>query len=279
MLKVSLISDIDEYDSVLHEFTRRQIKDHPINMYECHDGVYLMCLDLIDVTVPDMDPSQLVICLSEDSLLFFCENAVVRDRVNDLISEIGTEGKDEPLVLYDFLAELTKNDVDSIEKIEDELNELEENIVERHNTSDPGNIRKIRGEIRGLRRYYDELDIIGDALVENELGIIPDSMMRRFGIFHDRVERMSSLVRELREYSTQVREAYQSQIDIEQNNIMKVFTIISGIFLPLTLLVGWYGMNFHMPEFTWKYGYAGVIAASIAIVIICVVFFRKKKWM
>lgn len=60
---------------------------------------------------------------------------------------------------------------------------------------------------------------------------------------------------------------------------MKVFTIISGIFLPLTLLVGWYGMNFNMPEFQLKYGYPIVIGISVMIVVVCILFFRKKKWM
>ena len=86
-------------------------------------------------------------------------------------------------------------------------------------------------------------------------------------------------VKNLREYVTQVREAYQAQIDIEQNRIMKVFTIISGIFLPLTLLVGWYGMNLRMPEFRWTYGYPLAIILSVVIVIVCLIFFKRKKWM
>lgn len=279
MLKVSLISETDEYGNLLRDFTRRQIKDHPINMFECHDDVYLMCIDLIDTAVPLEEPAQLIICLQKDSLLFFCETETLRTRVNAAAELVRSDEKSMPQMLYDFLSELIKNDVDSIENIEDDLNTVEERVVEMSSAEDLRELRRIRRKIRRLRMYYDEMDIIADALVDNETGIIPEDMERRFEIFHGRVERLSTLVLDLREYSTQVREAYQSQIDIEQNNIMKLFTIISGIFLPLTLLVGWYGMNFHMPEFSWKYGYVGVICLSIAIVVICIVFFRKKKWM
>ena len=58
----------------------------------------------------------------------------------------------------------------------------------------------------------------------------------------------------LRDYLSQVREAYQSQIDINLNNVMKIFTVITAIFLPLSLIAGWYGMNFNMPEYQSPYG-------------------------
>jgi len=60
---------------------------------------------------------------------------------------------------------------------------------------------------------------------------------------------------------------------------MNLFTLITTIFFPLTILVGWYGMNFNsMPEFTWKYGYIYVIALSVAIVVVMMFIGKKKKW-
>ena len=67
---------------------------------------------------------------------------------------------------------------------------------------------------------------------------------------------------------SQLREAYQSQLSIRQNDLMKVFTVVTAIFLPLTLIVGWYGMNFaNMPELHWRYGYPCVFIVSIGIVL------------
>jgi magnesium transporter len=72
----------------------------------------------------------------------------------------------------------------------------------------------------------------------------------------------------------------QTQLDVRQNRIMTVLTVITSIFMPLTLIAGWYGMNFrYMPELAWKYSYPVVITVSILIVVVCLVWFRKKKWM
>ena len=67
-------------------------------------------------------------------------------------------------------------------------------------------------------------------------------------------------------------------MDIEQNEIMKIFTVLSAVFLPLTLIAGWYGMNFSMPEYGWALGYPMVIVLSIAVCTACILFFRRKKW-
>lgn len=92
-----------------------------------------------------------------------------------------------------------------------------------------------------------------------------------------RLDHLLSSIMSLREYTTQVREAYQAQIDIEQNQTMKILTVITSVFLPLTLVAGWYGMNFSMPEYSWKYGYIYVIALSVSAVILCILFFYKNN--
>ena len=94
-----------------------------------------------------------------------------------------------------------------------------------------------------------------------------------------RLGRLRNEAQLLREYCLQVRELFQAEIDIRQNRIMKILTIVTTIFLPLSLLAGWYGMNFTgMPELTWKYGYPAVIAVSILVVAVCVWIMKKKKF-
>ena len=61
---------------------------------------------------------------------------------------------------------------------------------------------------------------------------------------------------------------------------MKVFTIVTVLFLPLTLLTGWYGMNFiHMPELQWRFSYPVLIAISLVVVLGLVWYFKRKKWL
>ena len=104
--------------------------------------------------------------------------------------------------------------------------------------------------------------------------------MHHFDVLLSRTNKLLSYVINMRDYVTQMREAYQAQIDIEQNDIMKVFTVITGVFFPLSILVGWYGMNFaYMPEFGWKWAYPVFIIVSVAMVSGMMIFFKKKKWM
>ena len=69
-------------------------------------------------------------------------------------------------------------------------------------------------------------------------------------------------------------------LDLKLNETMKLFTVLTAVFLPLTVIVGWYGMNFrNMPELTWKYGYFSVIVLSALVVGVLVAVFKRKKWM
>ena len=100
-----------------------------------------------------------------------------------------------------------------------------------------------------------------------------------FARLEARAERLTGDTEVLREYAMEIWEIYQSQINIRQNDIMKVLTIVTTIFLPLTLIAGWYGMNFeHMPEIAWKYGYLTAIGLSVFVVVFCIILFKKKRY-
>ena len=76
-----------------------------------------------------------------------------------------------------------------------------------------------------------------------------------------------------------LQDAYSSFLDMKMNRSMKILTVITTAFFPLTIIVGWYGMNFQsMPEFTWRYGYIYVIVLSVVIVAALVAIARKHKW-
>ena len=82
-----------------------------------------------------------------------------------------------------------------------------------------------------------------------------------------------------RELLSGLMDLYLSGINNKMNEVMKVLTIISTIFIPLTFLAGVYGMNFkYMPELGWKWGYSAVIMAMIMIAITMVLYFKRKKW-
>lgn len=86
-------------------------------------------------------------------------------------------------------------------------------------------------------------------------------------------------MQQIKEALHQVRELYQAQQAAQQNRVMGVLTVVTTVFLPLTLLTGWYGMNFaNMPELQWQYGYPAVIAAAAVIVVAEVIYFWRKRF-
>ncbi len=182
--------------------------------------------------------------------------------------------------LYDLLELTISQDLALLEKSEHRLNLIEEKILRGEIEAYPQEMNDIRGDLLDLRVHYEQLIDLSQELEENENSFFAEENLRYFHMFTERVMRLQDLVTGQREYVMQLRDLLQSQLDVRQNRIMTLLTVITSIFLPLTLIAGWYGMNFrYMPELDWRWGYPAVIVISIVIVIVCLIWFKKKKWM
>ena len=181
--------------------------------------------------------------------------------------------------IYSIFDSLILNDSKALESIEFEIIGFEEIVTQ--GTSEKWFINKMlemKKRLLVLHNYYEQLIDIGEILQENGNRVFDDESLRFFRIFTSRIERLNNNVQALRENLMQLREANQAAMDYNINNVMKMFTVVTTIFLPLTLIVGWYGMNFkYMPELGWKYGYVGVIILSLIVIIFCIWLFKKKK--
>lgn len=182
--------------------------------------------------------------------------------------------------LYDLLETIIAQDLPLLETMEKRLNAIEEAILRGKVEAYPQALNDIRGDLLDLRVHYEQLIDLGQELEENENGFFREENLRYFHMFTERVMRLQDMVSGQREYVVQLRDLVQVQMDVKQNRIMTLLTVITSIFLPLTLIAGWYGMNFkYMPELDWKYSYPAVILVSVGIVIACIWYFKKKKWM
>ena len=82
------------------------------------------------------------------------------------------------------------------------------------------------------------------------------------------------------DYTTQIRDDYEAGLTDKQNHIMTILTVVTTIFSPLTLITGWYGMNFkYVPELDSKYAYPVVFIISLLIAILSLLYFKRKKWL
>ena len=180
--------------------------------------------------------------------------------------------------LYLLLLSLIEGGFEQMEAISENVSHLEDQVLTE---ADKDCLRKIvflRKKLMFYKKYYEQLQDVADRITENDNGLIASKSMRYFKIFRARTERLSRYVENLREAITQVREAYQSQVDIRLNNIMKIFTVVTSVCLPLTLISGWYGMNFvNMPELHWRYGYLYVIGLAAVVVTGLIAYCKKKK--
>ena len=182
--------------------------------------------------------------------------------------------------LYDLLETIIAQDLSLLEATEKRISAIEEAILRGEVEAYPQELNDIRGDLLDLRVHYEQLIDLGQELEENENGFFREDNLRYFHLFTNRVMRLQDMVTGQREYVVQLRDLSQVQMDVKQNRIMTLLTVITSIFLPLTLIAGWYGMNFkYMPELNWKLGYPAVIVVSIAIVVVCIRWFKKKKWM
>ena len=182
--------------------------------------------------------------------------------------------------LYDFLEQIIKDDLALMENYERELDEMEENIMNEKGDVTAERVDDIRKDIRELRIHYEQLMDLGQELEENENHFFQPENLRYFRLFCNRIARLRDISTGLRDYTIQIREIYKSHLDLKQNHIMTVLTVVTTIFMPLTLIVGWYGMNFrYMPEVETRWGYPVVIVVSVVIVLGSLLFFKKKKWL
>lgn len=187
----------------------------------------------------------------------------------------GTVGQ----TLYDFFEQLIARDLHRLEELEEQAEALEDQVLADGVDSLSAAMNALRKETMALFRYYSQLDDVACELCENENGFFSETETERFHLFEGRVARLRENAQLLCEYCRQIQSAFQAQIDIRQNRVMQILTIVTTIFLPLTLLTGWYGMNFvNMPELSWKYGYLMVGVISAAVLVLGLWICKKKKF-
>ena len=182
--------------------------------------------------------------------------------------------------LHDFLEQIVIRDLSIMERYEGELNQIEDAILSSQEQGQLARVNEIRSDLRRLLVHYEQIIEMTQELEENENGFFREENLRYIHLFMNYMTRRHSTAASLRDYAMQVRDLYDAQLGARQNRIMTLLTVVTTIFMPLTLIAGWYGMNFrYMPELEWRLGYPAVIVLSIAIVVYCLILFKRKKWL
>ncbi|MBQ6065602.1 MAG: hypothetical protein IJK89_02155 [Clostridia bacterium] len=183
-------------------------------------------------------------------------------------------------VIYGFLDSLIADGTGHLEDAALRMAELEEAVFSGNAGKDfNSTLLKMKKRLIKMHNFYEQLLDISTALDEDENSLFDAEYLRYLANFSQKVIRLREDIDSLSSTLSHVQDAYSAYLDLQLNRSMKVFTVMTSIFFPLTIIAGWYGMNFvNMPELHWRFGYVYVIVLSIAVSAFLIWLGKKKKW-
>lgn len=181
--------------------------------------------------------------------------------------------------LFLLLEELIKEDAEFLEEFEQRIERVEEQLMSMDQNDATRIINLVSRELLRLGYYYEQMEDTGELLLSNENDLLEDHDANLYGLFSRHANRLYDRTRALKEYAIQLFDLQQNQLDVRQNETMKVLTVVTSIFVPLTLLTSWYGMNFqYMPELASPIAYPLVLVACVVIVVAEIAYMRHRNW-
>jgi len=190
-------------------------------------------------------------------------------------------GEGPAALMHRIIDQMVDNYRPEVEELEQWLDELEQQVFERPSPDLIREILDVKRDVTGLRRIaLPQRDAVG-RLARREFPVITDELAYRFRDVYDNLVRISDEALIFQDRVTSILEAHLSNVSYRLNEVMKVLTIITLIFMPPTLVAGLYGMNVHLPgvgsadnpaPFWWIVG--GIAAVTVAMLWM----FRRKRW-
>ncbi len=226
--------------------------------------------DLVEKSIP------VALFITEDKIVIADDDGIVMNVMKNIQHLKRNPYESKEKFLYYLLTGLISRAFELLDQIEDSLISLEKEVLADQEHDFNQKISHYRQELLILRSYYEEISDVGKALEEDENEYFEEELLKYFGTVSDRADRLANKAAHLIDFAREVKETYDSKISAKQNANMEYLTVITSVFFPLTLITGWYGMNFdNMPELSGGYPY--VIVLSMTVIILLIVVFKKKK--
>ncbi|BCN29473.1 magnesium/cobalt transporter CorA [Anaeromicropila herbilytica] len=201
----------------------------------------------------------------------------IRNRLRNQGTRQRKNGAD--YLMYTLLDAIVDGYFEVLDVIGEKIDGIEEELIEYSSDDCLHEIRMAKKELLYIRKNFGPLREVISWLSKESSELIEDKVEIYFRDVYDHMVQVIDTAETYRELLSGLMELHISNTSNRLNEIMKVLTIISTIFIPLTFIAGIYGMNFkYMPELSWKWGYGGTWLVMIIISIIMVIFFKRKKW-
>ena len=236
-----------------------------------------------------LDVEQVSLILGEKFVITFQEKPgdifePVRNRIKNGKGRVRKMGAD--YLAYTLVDAVVDNYFSVLENIGEEIEYMEEELVSNPTPDTLQRIHVLKREMIFLRKSVWPLREIIGGLERDEVPLIKESTHIYLRDLYDHTIQVIDTLETYRDVITGVLDVYLSSISNKMNEVMKVLTIFAVIFIPLTFIAGIYGMNFNpeispfnMPELNWYYGYPFIIGIMVALGVIMLLYFKRKRWM
>jgi magnesium transporter len=263
-------------EDILHTTQRPKLED-------MGDYLFLVVRMLyVEPGTNDIHSEQISFILTEHCLLSFQERAgdvfdLIRDRLRQGHGRIRKMGAD--YLLYALMDAIVDNYFLILEKTGEQIETIEQALMENPNSLLLNELYAQKRELLYIRKAIWPLREAIGGLERGESKLLKPKTHAYWRDLYDHTVQVIDTVETFRDMLSGVQDLYLSSLGHKTNQVMQVLTIISTIFIPITFIAGIYGMNFEViPELKWRYGYAGVWAIMIIMIISMLAYFRRKKW-
>lgn len=218
--------------------------------------------------------------LDEKGIVFISEDPFPSNIIEFIAAKKRWRSPSLERFIYDFLSRIIGDDLRLMEQLDNELDRHENAILNDEGAPSVIRANEIRGIARTLKNHYDQLTDLGQLFTENENRFFRHENLRYFHTFLNKIDRLHDKAQSLDDYTAQILDLYSAHLEIKQNRIIQILTIVTTVLMPVTVVTGWFGMNFaNMPELNTAWGYPACIALCIALVVLTLLFFKRKRWL
>lgn len=223
------------------------------------------------------------LALFEEAVVVFQEQREdvfngVRERIRNKSGRIRNRGAD--YLFFALIDAMVDGYLEVVDNVLERIEGLEDEVYHNPNRETALRIQDIKKEILRLHKAVFPVKELVSRLLESKNPLISKDTKLFLRDALDHCMEVNESLQIYREMSVSLMEMYMSHVSNRMNEVMKVLTIMASIFIPLTFIAGIYGMNFEwMPELQWKYGYFVVLGFMLIILIIMLIFFKRKQWL
>ena len=258
--------------------------DHRPKVEEYQDHLFVVAKMLsLDEETSGIVTEQVSFVLGKGYVISFQERPgdvldPVRDRIRHATGRVRRKGAD--YLLYALLDVIVDNYFLIVEDLGERIEQLERKISVRPGNEDLLTIQEIRSLLITVGRYTTPVRELAGRMNTVQSELIDKATRRYINDLQDHTVYIAESINTFRDMLTNLENTYHAGQNMRMTQVMKLLTIISTIFIPLTFVVGVYGMNFdHMPELRWKHGYPLVMGTMTVIAGLMLLWFRRKRWL